>query len=71
MTLSRVQDVDHAFELLLVIMGLVMSIFSSHPEVLVGDIPFLIPFMLRLTVIPLLIMLFVWLAAKLSRNEYR
>ena len=74
MTLSRVQDVDHAFELLLVIMGLVMSIFSSHPEVLVagGDIPyFLIPLMLRLTVIPLLIMLFVWLAAKLSRNEYR
>jgi hypothetical protein len=75
MTLSRVEDVDHAFELLLVIMGLVMSIFSSHPEVLVGDIPddilFLIPLMLRLTVIPLLIMLFVWLAAKLSRNEYR
>ena len=74
MTLSRVQDVDHAFELLLVIMGLVMSIFSSHPEVLVagGDIPyFIIPLMLRLTVIPLLIMLFVWLAAKLSRNEYR
>jgi len=74
MTLSRVQDVDHAFELLLVIMGLVMAIFSSHPEVLVagGDIPYyLIPLMLRVTVIPLLIMLFVWLAAKLSRNEYR
>ena len=72
--MSRVQDVDHAFEILLVIMGLVMAIFSSHPEALVagGDIPYyLIPLMLRLTVIPLLIMLFVWLAAKLSRNEYR
>ena len=71
--MSRLEDVDKAFELLLVIIGLVLSIFSSHSEGLINWSsmpPETLSFLLvRITVIPLLIMLLIWMAAKLSANQ--
>lgn len=72
--LSRVEDVDKAFELLLVIIGLVLSIFSSHSEALVNlstmDPELLSSILVRFTVIPLLVILSIWMIAKLTKNQY-
>jgi len=72
--LSRVEDVDKAFELLLVIIGLVLSIFSSHSEALVNlsnmDPELLSSILVRFTVIPLLVILLIWMIAKLTKNQY-
>ena len=68
---SSVKDVDDAFQLLLLIVGIVFSIFNSHPEALLssgGDPEFLIQILIRITVIPLLVVTFLWIGAKLIQN---
>jgi hypothetical protein len=68
---SRVKDVDDAFNLFLVIIGIVSSIYNSHYELLFsGDSPERVAnIIIRFTVIPLLVLTFIWIGAKLIRSE--
>jgi hypothetical protein len=71
MSQSRVREVDDAFNLLLVIIGIVFSIYNSHYRILLPeDSPErVVQILIRMTVIPLLVLTFIWIAAKLTRNE--
>jgi len=71
MVQSHVEDVDDAFNLFLVIIGIVSSIYNSHYDILFGgdSIEQVANLIIRLTVIPLLALTFIWIGAKLIRKQ--